>query len=128
MAIEGQELGEGPGRLADDPPGSEPPLTPTTTPVTNIVVLSAADNVGIAVRDIEAGEPARSAEGRGVTAERSDPARSQGGAASRLPSSALIVRFGVPVGIATADIRPGRLVHVHNVKSQYLDNVEDHYE
>ena len=39
-----------------------------------------------------------------------------------------IVRFGVPVGIATADIAPGRLVHVHNVRSQYLDNVEDHYE
>ena len=46
----------------------------------------------------------------------------------RIARGAKIVRFGVPVGIATADIEPGALVHVHNVASQYPDNVEDHYE
>lgn len=127
MPIKGQELGEGPGRLVDDPLGSSPPLTPPTMPVTNIVVLSAADNVGIAVRDIEAGQPARSAEGRGVKVNEAIPLGHKV-ALEPIPSSARIVRFGVPVGIATADILPGSLVHVHNVKSQYLDNVEDHYE
>jgi hypothetical protein len=39
-----------------------------------------------------------------------------------------IVRFGVPVGLATKSIATGQLVHVHNVRSQYLDNIEDHYE
>ena len=39
-----------------------------------------------------------------------------------------IVRLGVPVAIATAPSAPGRLVHVHNVKSQYLDNDHDHFE
>jgi hypothetical protein len=34
----------------------------------------------------------------------------------------------VPVGIATLPIDAGRHVHVHNVRSQYIDNDENHYE
>ncbi len=31
-----------------------------------------------------------------------------------------IIKYGLPIGSATADIAPGRNVHTHNVKSDYL--------
>lgn len=31
-----------------------------------------------------------------------------------------IIKFGVPIGVATADIRLGEHVHLHNIKSNYL--------
>ena len=31
-----------------------------------------------------------------------------------------IVKYGVPIGSATQDISPGELVHLHNMKSDYL--------
>jgi hypothetical protein len=93
----------------------------------NIVVLSPRDNVGVAVSDIGAGRPARSAEGVAVVARESVPLGYKI-ALGPIAAGEPIVRFGVPVGIATSDIEAGQLVHVHNVRSQYLDNVEDHYE
>jgi hypothetical protein len=34
----------------------------------------------------------------------------------------------MPVGLAKVAIAKGALVHIHNVRSQYLDNEVDHYE
>ena len=125
MAIEGQELGEGPGRLADDPPGSD------AAPDKDAGDEYRRPLRGRQCRHRGAGHRGRGTGavgwGHGVTANEAIPLGHKV-ALEPIPSSALIVRFGVPVGIATADIRPGSLVHVHNVKSQYLDNVEDHYE
>lgn len=97
------------------------------TQAANIVVLSMSDNVGVAVRDIAAGELAKSVEGHTSTASEPIPL---GHKIALVPIAAgeRIMRFAVPVGIATADIPAGALVHVHNVRSQYLDNIEDHYE
>jgi hypothetical protein len=97
------------------------------TTAVNIVVLAAADNVGIALRDIETNEAARSAGGSSIVAREAIPLGHKVALAD-IESGQAIVRFGVPVGIATLPIAPGQLVHVHNVKSRYLDNVEDHYE
>ena len=97
------------------------------TETANIVVLAKADNVGVALRDIEANASARAAEGAAVVAREAIPL---GHKIALVPIAAgdAILRFGVPVGLATAAICPGQLVHVHNVRSQYLDNAEDHYE
>jgi altronate hydrolase len=116
---------EGPERLVDDGPLNPPPVAGRE--VANIVVLADKDNVGIAVRDIAAGELARASEGRSVRTSQAIPLGHKV-ALKPIGRGGLIVRFGVPVGVATADIPTGSLVHVHNVKSQYLDNVEDHYE
>ena len=97
------------------------------TTAVNIVVLAAADNVGIALRDIETNEAARSAGGSSIAAREAIPLGHKIALAD-IESGQAIVRFGVPVGIATKPIAPGQLVHVHNVRSRYLDNVEDHYE
>ncbi|MFO1039570.1 MAG: UxaA family hydrolase [Geminicoccaceae bacterium] len=37
-------------------------------------------------------------------------------------------KFGVAIGTATQAIEPGRLVHVHNLASDYLINDVDHAE
>ena len=97
------------------------------TETANIVVLAKADNVGVALRDIEANASAQAAEGAAVVAREAIPL---GHKIALVPIAAgdAILRFGVPVGLATAAISPGQLVHVHNVRSQYLDNAEDHYE
>ena len=39
-----------------------------------------------------------------------------------------IIKFGVPIGSATREIAPGELVHVHNIKSDYVVNDVDHFE
>lgn len=93
----------------------------------NMIVLHAGDNVGVALRDIAAGEFAVDTAGRGLVAEEAIP---QGHKIALAPigAGAKIVRFGVPVGLAVPEIPTGRLVHVHNVRSQYLNNDHDHYE
>jgi len=93
----------------------------------NIVVLAAEDNVGVALRDIEAHEAARATGGETIVAQEAIPLGHKVALTPIAPGDA-IVRFGVPVGLATAVIAAGELVHVHNVRSRYLDNVEDHYE
>lgn len=93
----------------------------------NIVVLADKDNVGVALRDVEAHETARAAGGRAILASEAIPLGHKI-ALNPIAAGEAIIRLGVPVGLATAAIAAGQLVHVHNVRSRYLDNVEDHYE
>ncbi len=92
-----------------------------------MVVLSAADNVGIALVDIAGHELARSLDGRSVEAGEAIPLGHKV-ALRAIAAGAEIVRLGVPVGIATVSIDAGRLVHVHNVRSRHFDNDDNHYE
>ncbi len=93
----------------------------------NMIVLDAGDNVGVALRDIAAGEQAVDAAGQAIMAEEPIP---QGHkiALAAIGAGAKIVRLGVAVAVAVPAIARGRLVHVHNVRSQYLNNDSDHYE
>lgn len=97
------------------------------TALVNMIVLATEDNVGIALRGIAAGEAASDGGGRAILSGEEVP---QGHkiALERIAEGDRIVRFGVAVGIASSAIERGRLVHVHNVRSQYLTNDEDHYE
>ncbi len=94
-----------------------------------IVLLAEGDNVGVALRDIGAGETrasqATAAEIAGIEA---------------IPLGHKIALEPIAEGREDHPLRragrhrqgrqspPGALVHVHNVRSQYLDNDEDHYE
>jgi SAF domain len=93
----------------------------------NMIVLARGDNVGVATRDIAVGEEACDAKGWTLIARAPIP---QGHkiALETIETGADIRRLAVPVGIATRAIGEGDLVHVHNVKSRYLENDEDHYE
>jgi hypothetical protein len=97
------------------------------TSVPNMIVLDEGDNVGIALRDIGAGEDAVAGDGRRLAARETIP---QGHKLALRPifEGEHVLRFGVPVAIAKASIALGRLVHIHNVRSQYLDNDDDHFE
>jgi hypothetical protein len=97
------------------------------TPVPNMIVLDEADNVGIALRDIASGEDAVAGDGRSVAAVDTIP-QGHKVALRSIAEGERVLRFGVPVGVAKAGIAVGRLVHIHNVRSQYLDNDDDHYE
>lgn len=93
----------------------------------NMVILAPSDNVGIALRNIAAGSLACTIAGMALEAGEAIP---QGHkiALADIAEGALILRFGVPVAVTKIDIPKGRLVHVHNVASRYLNNDEDHYE
>jgi SAF domain len=95
--------------------------------VVNLIVLARGDNVGIATRDIGSSEEARDAKGLTLTARELIP-RGHKIALETIDPGADIRRLAVAVGIATSAIGEGDLVHVHNVKSRYLQNDEDHYE
>jgi hypothetical protein len=93
----------------------------------NIVVLAPGDNVGVAVVDIAPGQFAVSRDGPRVRASAPIP---QGHkiALSAIPENAIVRRLDFPIGEAKAAIAPGDHVHIHNVRSRYLNNDEDHYE
>lgn len=93
----------------------------------NLIILAAGDNVGIALRDIGAGERATTLSGVSLQALEDIP---QGHklALGDIAEGQDIVRFAMPVAVTRAAIGRGRLVHIHNVASRYLTNDEDHYE
>ena len=41
----------------------------------------------------------------------------------RIAAGETIRKYGMPIGIATADIAPGAHVHVHNIRSGYTASV-----
>ncbi|MGX5819293.1 UxaA family hydrolase [Chitinophaga lutea] len=48
-------------------------------------------------------------------------------AAADIPAGAKVIKFGVPIGTATADIPQGGHVHLHNIKSDFLSTyTHDH--
>ena len=93
----------------------------------NMIILAPADNVGIALRDIASGSEAFDKQGRRVGASE-DILQGHKIALAPIAEGQAIIRFGMPVGRATKAIDRGRLVHVHNVESQYLNNDTDYYE
>ncbi|MGI9333715.1 MAG: UxaA family hydrolase [Gammaproteobacteria bacterium] len=97
------------------------------TQIVNMVVLSPADNVGIATRDIACGARARELGGRELRTRENIP-QGHKVALTDIAHDEVVIRFAMPVAKTTASIPAGSLVHVHNVTSQYLNNDEDHFE
>jgi len=93
----------------------------------NVVKLAPADNVAVALSDIAAGELAVDRGDLAVTARERIP---QGHkiALETIAAEEPVIRFGMAVGLARSAIAKGSLVHIHNVRSRYLDNEVDHYE
>jgi predicted homoserine dehydrogenase-like protein len=89
-------------------------------------LLSAEDNVAVALRRIAPGE-ALEVDGQRLVAAEAIPMAHKI-AIRPIPSGAVVVKFGVPIGRATAGITAGALVHVHNVRSDYINNAHEHFE
>lgn len=93
----------------------------------NIVILRPSDNVGVALRDIDIGQDAIATGDVEVRATEKIPIGHKV-ALRNIAHEDQIIRCGMPVGRAIADIPCGALVHVHNISSQYINNDFDHYE
>jgi altronate dehydratase small subunit len=88
--------------------------------------LSDKDNVGVTIHDIAAGASVELAELK-LAAKDLVPLGHKI-ALRHIKAGERILKFGVPVGSATQDIPAGAHVHMHNVKSDYLNNRDEHWE
>ncbi len=88
-----------------------------STDAAKLILLNEADNVLVAMGPIGPGVVTLP-DGRSVEM----PAQVTLGhkiAATAISEGALIVKYGMPIGVATQDIAAGAHVHVHNVASRY---------
>ena len=76
----------------------------------HVIMMHAKDNIAIVMA------PSLAVGGKMVCAKDELPFAHKV-AIKAIPKGGQIVKYGEPVGIATADIAPGEHVHVHNVVS-----------
>ncbi len=91
-----------------------------------LIRLSAEDNVAVAIRNIAAGAEV---EVDGLRLVARDPIPFAHKMALRpVRAGEKLIKYGVPIGSATRAIEPGGHVHVHNIKSDYVNNEVDNFE
>jgi altronate dehydratase small subunit len=83
-----------------------------------LLLLAEADNVLIAVRDLDPGVH-RASDGRDIELEEPVPLGHKVSARS-LAAGERVVRCGVPIGSMSAAAAAGRWVHTHNLASDYI--------
>lgn len=88
--------------------------------------LAPTDNVAVTVRQVLPGE-AIIVDGVSVVASETIPLGHKI-ALAPIPAAAEIVKFGMPIGVATETIPAGAWVHIHNIRSRYITNDVDHHE
>jgi altronate dehydratase len=91
-----------------------------------LIRLSDEDNVAVAAKSIAAGTTLE-IDGVSMVAADAIPFAHK---IALLPIAAgqQVIKYGVPIGRATAAIAPGRHVHVHNIRSDYVNNEVDFFE
>ena len=84
------------------------------------IVLDPADDVAVALRDLEAGEAARVRRGAALVEITPSVAIALGHKLALHPiaKGAVVRKYGQPIGEATAAIAAGDHVHVHNIRSR----------
>ena len=82
-----------------------------------VMRLSPPDNVAVALRPLKAGESVM-LDGVALTVNRNIPV-GQKLAARAIEKGERIVKYGCPIGIATAPIKPGEYLHARNVEARY---------
>ena len=81
----------------------------------SVLAISDRDNVATA---LEALEPGRTLDVRGTAVTVCDPIpRGHKIALTAIASGTPVIKYGSPIGLATADISAGAHVHTHNVAS-----------
>jgi altronate dehydratase len=80
-----------------------------------VIVISAADNVATALEPLDAGRSLRIGE-VDITAAEAIP-RGHKIALRAIRAGEPVVKYGSPIGSASADIAAGAHVHTHNVNS-----------
>ena len=94
--------------------------------MTSLIRLSEEDNVAVATRNLERGAVVEVA-GERLAARDAIPFAHKI-AIRAIAQDAQVVKYGVPIGRAKVAIEPGRHVHVHNIRSDYVNNEVDFFE
>jgi altronate hydrolase len=91
-----------------------------------LIRLAEQDNVAVATRSLERGAVVAV---DGVELTTRDPIPFAHKVAIRaIEKDAQVFKYGVPIGRAKAAIAPGEHVHVHNIRSDYVNNQVDFFE
>lgn len=90
------------------------------------IVLNPKDNVAVVLREVAPRESLQIGDGDVTALDRIPSGHKI--ARHDIPEGRLILKYGMAVGRASSDIQKGGHVHVHNVVSVYMDNIQDHYE
>ena len=88
-----------------------------------LLLIQPNDNVAIALSPLEKGM-ACAAGGRGIVLREDIPAAFKV-ALDDIPEGGQIIKYGLPIGHATREIRAGELVHIHNITTN-LEGVIDY--
>lgn len=83
----------------------------------NVLIIHTADNVGVAVRAIAAGETVIAGEKELFSALEEIPA-SHKVAIRDIEKDEAIIKYGEPVAVSTRKILKGQWVHTHNLESK----------
>jgi len=83
-----------------------------------LIRLAPEDNICVAARSMAAGETV-AIDGVGVTLAEAVPVGHKI-AARTIAAGERVLKYGAPIGSATRAIAPGEIVHVHNLKSDYI--------
>jgi altronate hydrolase len=91
-----------------------------------LIRLADQDNVAVATRNLAPGAVV-SVDGEEVTTR--DPIPFAHKIAIRaIAKDGHVFKYGVPIGRAKVAIEPGQHVHVHNIRSDYINNEVDFFE
>ena len=80
----------------------------------NVILISPHDNVATAIQEIKAGVPIVGVPDKEFSAAEDIPAAHKV-ALVEIPTGRPILKYGEPIGLAKNAIRPGQLVHTHNI-------------
>lgn len=89
------------------------------------IKIGRADNVAVALTDLPSGERCE-LEGLVITLPQAI-GRGHKFALSPITSGSFVIKYGMPIGTATKNIKPGELVHTHNLKTNLAGELEYHY-
>ncbi|HEY5494502.1 MAG TPA: UxaA family hydrolase [Candidatus Anoxymicrobiaceae bacterium] len=82
----------------------------------DVIVINEADNVGVARRDIAAGDEMALPGGGTITAA-ADVPRGHKIALAEIGRGGRVIKYGECIGLAATDIRTGDWVHTHNLEA-----------
>ncbi|MGH6898138.1 MAG: UxaA family hydrolase [Geminicoccaceae bacterium] len=91
-----------------------------------LIRLADQDNVAIATRNLEPGAVVEVGGLQLITRDAIPFAHKI--AIRAIEQGAQVLKYGVPIGRAKVAIEPGQHVHVHNIKSDYVNNEVDFFE
>ena len=91
-----------------------------------LIRLAEQDNVAVASRNLERGAVV-TVEGEELTTRDAIPFAHKI-AIRAIEQDGQVFKYGVPIGRAKVAIEPGQHVHVHNIRSDYVNNEVDFFE